>query len=74
MILGCTHYPILKRTIRKVIGNKINLIDSGEETAKEVKVILETKKLLNTQKRKGEHKYFVTDFRITFIRLPSVFG
>jgi glutamate racemase len=73
MILGCTHYPILKKTIRKVVGNKINLIDSGEETAKEVKSILEEKSLLNSQKKKGEHKYFVTDFPNNFHQIAERF-
>lgn len=73
MILGCTHYPILKKTIRKVVGNKINLIDSGEETAKVVKQILSGKNLLNTQKKKGEHKYFVTDFPNNFHQIAERF-
>ncbi len=62
LILGCTHYPILKKTIQKVLGKKIQLIDSGEETAKEVKIFLTKKNLLNTQNKKGDHRYFVTDF------------
>jgi glutamate racemase len=63
MILGCTHYPILKNTIRKIVGNRINLIDSGEETAKEV----------NNQKKKREHKYFVTDFPNNFHQIAERF-
>lgn len=61
LILGCTHYPILKSTIRKAIGDKISLIDSGEETAKEVVKILDKENLLSLRKRKGEHKFFFTD-------------
>jgi glutamate racemase len=66
LILGCTHYPILKNTIQKVLGKKILLIDSGEETAKQAKIILTQKNLLNTQKKTGEHKFFVTDFQHKF--------
>jgi glutamate racemase len=73
VILGCTHYPILKDTIRKVLGKRINLIDSGEETAKEVKVILEKNNLLNTQKKKGIHKFFVTDFPNKFKQISERF-
>lgn len=73
MILGCTHYPILKKTIRKVVGKKIKLIDSGEETAKEVKNILTNRNLLNTQKKKGEHKFFVTDFPNNFHHIAERF-
>jgi len=73
VILGCTHYPILKNTIEKVLSKSITLIDSGEETAKEVKVILEKKNLLNKQKKKGIHKYFVTDFPNNFKQISERF-
>ncbi|MCX6165134.1 MAG: glutamate racemase, partial [Ignavibacteriae bacterium] len=66
LILGCTHYPILKKTISKVVGKNVLLIDSGEETAKAVKRTLEEKYLLNTQNKKGIHKFFVTDFPNNF--------
>ncbi len=66
LILGCTHYPILKKTIGKVVGENVTLIDSGEETAKAVKRTLEEMNLLNTQKKKGIHKFFVTDFPNNF--------
>ncbi len=73
LILGCTHYPILKNTISKYIGKKIMLIDSGEETAKEVKRILEQEHLLNTQKKKGKHKFYVTDFQKKFKEISERF-
>jgi len=73
LILGCTHYPILKKTISKVVGKKIHLIDSGEETAKEVKRILEYKDLLNKQKKAGRHKFFVTDFQKKFKEISERF-
>ena len=73
LILGCTHYPILKKTIKKVMGMNIILIDSGEETAKEVKKILENKILLNKQKNRGVHKFFVTDFPNNFRQISERF-
>jgi len=73
LILGCTHYPILRNTISKVVGKKIKLIDSGEETAKEVKRILEQEKLLNSQKKKGKHKFYVTDFQKKFKEISERF-
>lgn len=66
LILGCTHYPILKKTIGKVMGKNVKLIDSGEETAKVVKSILEQNDLLSKRKKKGTHKFFVTDFPNNF--------
>lgn len=73
LILGCTHYPILKKTISKVVGKKVQLIDSGEETAKEVKRVLTEKNLLNTQKKKGIHNFFVTDFPNNFKQISERF-
>lgn len=73
LILGCTHYPILKKIISKVLGKKITLIDSGEETAKEVKRILEQENLLNTQKKAGSHKFYVTDFQKKFKEISERF-
>lgn len=66
LILGCTHYPILRKTISKILGKKIRLIDSGEETAKEVKRLLEQFHLFNIKKIPGKHKFYVTDFQKKF--------
>src|SRR4030066_973254 len=41
LVLGCTHYPLLKGIIQKVMGNGVRLIDSAEETANEVKKLLD---------------------------------
>lgn len=73
LILGCTHYPILKGTISKVMGKKIRLIDSGDETAREVRKILIENSLLNTKKQKGVHKFFVTDFPNNFRQISERF-
>jgi glutamate racemase len=73
LILGCTHYPILKNTIRKVVGKNITLIDSGEETAIKVKDILAERNLLSTKQKKGEHKFFVTDFPNNFHQIAERF-
>ncbi len=59
LILGCTHYPLLKGVIKKVMGD-VNLVDSAEETAKEVRAILEESGGL--KKGGGSiHRFFVTD-------------
>lgn len=73
LILGCTHYPILKKTIAKVMGNNVKLIDSGEETAKVVKSILEDRNLLSKRNKKGNHKFFVTDFPNNFKSISERF-
>ena len=46
VILGCTHYPLLKPVIKKVLGEKVTLIDSAKQVAIEVKKILAAENLL----------------------------
>ncbi len=45
LVLGCTHYPILKSVIQETVGEQVMLIDSGEATGGEVKALLEEKSL-----------------------------
>jgi len=40
LVLGCTHYPILRRVIREILGDEVRLIDSGEATAGSVEALL----------------------------------
>ena len=61
LILGCTHYPIIKNQIAKMLGPSVKLIDSAQNTALETKEILAQKKLLNTSKQKGEIKAYTSD-------------
>jgi len=60
VILGCTHYPLLKPVIKKVMGNSVVLIDSAKQVAMEVKKILASENLLNAQ-HKGRQKFYVSD-------------
>lgn len=73
IILGCTHYPIIKDAISKVVGEKINLIDSGKETAIFAKKILEEKNLLNPCDKKGECEFFVSDTPDGFENIAGIF-
>ncbi len=62
LILGCTHYPLLKSVIRKVLGQHIKLIDSAQQVVKSVNQILETKKLIRRKsKRSSSRVFYVTD-------------
>jgi glutamate racemase len=60
LILGCTHYPLLKPVIQKVLGNDVVLIDSAEETARVVKKYLESEGMINKNEN-PEHAFFVSD-------------
>ena len=73
LILGCTHYPLLKNVIRKVMGNKVSLVDSAGEVAKEAKSILGAGGLMNKKPGEKKHKFFVSDEPEQFIRLGERF-
>ncbi|MGE5197007.1 MAG: glutamate racemase [Deltaproteobacteria bacterium] len=60
VILGCTHYPLLKPVIRQILGAGVTLIDSAKQVAMEVKNILAEDGSLSAN-GKGRHKYFVSD-------------
>ena len=61
VVLGCTHYPILKGTIGKVFGPGVRLIDSAEETAGEVAERLAMLDLKRTVESVPAHRFFVSD-------------
>ncbi len=62
LILGCTHYPLLKEVIQKTMGGQVTLINSAEETAKEAKQLLEKLKISGMpQKKEPAIRFFVSD-------------
>lgn len=61
LVLGCTHYPLLKKVISEVVGSDVRLIDSAESTAKEVGEILKATGLIESARKPAEHRVFVTD-------------
>ena len=73
LILGCTHYPLLRGVIAKVMGSGVNLIDSGAETAKLVSADLRERNMLYRRESGGVVKYFVTDSTDGFSVLASRF-
>jgi len=75
MILGCTHYPILKDVIQKSLGRKVTLIDSGIETAKEVGRILSKSEMLNShgQNERTHSIFYVSDFPHKFKEVSQRF-
>ncbi len=74
LVLGCTHYPLLKGTISKVMGDGVRLIDSAVETAKVVKEQLEMEgKLRKHGNLSGRRIYFVTDSPDRFKRIGTWF-
>ena len=67
VILGCTHYPLLRPVIQEILGKNVTLIDSAKQVAIEVKKILASEDLLNRSSGgkpacpAGRHRFFVSD-------------
>ena len=80
LVLGCTHYPILRDVIQQTVGPSVKLIDSGEATAEEVEKLLADKDLANKQQTLGKRSlcddldhFYVTDAAERFARVAERF-
>jgi len=73
LVLGCTHYPLLKAVISKAVGPEITLIDSATETAKEVAAVLEKLRWRGNGKGEGLRKFYVTDSPVRFEKIGKRF-
>jgi glutamate racemase len=60
LLLGCTHYPFLARVIGDVMGPEVVLVSSADETAFEVREIMERTGLVRRTEGKGEHRFIST--------------
>lgn len=72
LILGCTHYPIIKNQINKFFNFEVDVIDSSRIVANHLRNILEANQLLNT-KPGPVHKFFVSDFTDSFQVISKLF-
>lgn len=73
LVLGCTHYPLLKGVISEVMGADVTLVDSAAETAKTVRAILAQSGELRPLPENGNHHFYVTDIPAGFIRAGNRF-
>ncbi len=80
LVLGCTHYPILRDVIQQTVGENVKLVDSGEATADEVAVLLKEKGLENPNAVSGKRQlcddldhFYVTDAADRFARVAERF-
>ena len=69
LVLGCTHYPILRGTIEQVVGGSVQIVDSAETTAHSVKELLGRSEGLDSP----EHHFLVTDAEERFRRIAGEF-
>jgi len=73
LILGCTHYPIIKNVIQRVVDSNIQIIDTAIETANQVRLILNQQGLLNDLERTPEHRFYVSDLPQKFEEIAMRF-
>ncbi len=73
LILGCTHYPLLQNVIRKVLGEKVSLVNSAVEVANAVKRVLVEKNLASSGEEEKYIKYYTSDSPEKFSALANMF-
>ena len=73
LILGCTHYPLIKPMIGDFMGNAVTLIDSGKVTAQATAAALDDLGLLNGRTTGGSAQFFVSDVPYEFARQARMF-
>ena len=72
LVLGCTHYPILRPVIEAVMGSKA-YVDSGEAVADEIASLLEERGLRRTADEPPSEQFYVTDSALRFRRVAELF-
>ena len=73
LILGCTHYPLLKHVLKTVLGSRVSLVDSAHEVSLEVKKILGTMGMSRLRKKKGRYTFLVSDAPAHFKKTAKSF-
>ena len=74
LILGCTHYPLIRQTIGRIIGKEVSLVNPAYETAMELKRVLDAQGILNEKEPAlGENRYqfYVSDAAEKFKRFAN---
>lgn len=73
LVLGCTHFPALKESIARVLGDRVALVDSAEITAQRLQSYLMQKNLANSEQASGRVRFLVTDGPSRFARVAQHF-
>ena len=73
VVLGCTHYPLIRPVLQRVFGRDVTLVFSAEETAREVDETLARKGWENERSREGAYRFLTTGDPALFRRLGERF-
>ncbi len=79
LVLGCTHYPLLREMIQRAVGERVTLVNPAVETARELKYLLEENHLMSTQTVSGgresdapvQHEFYVSDGAEKFLQFAA---
>lgn len=66
LILGCTHYPFLRKSIKEIMGKKVKLISSDQETAREISTVLHQKGRLSRGNETPIHQFYCSGDAVLF--------
>jgi len=73
LVLGCTHYPLLRDVISDFMGESVSLIDTGEEAARAAAELLGGQGRLNDPNRAGQRRYYASDSAEDFAATAALF-
>lgn len=73
LILGCTHYPLLRDVISGIMGPEVSLINSGQEAARQLAETLRKSDMLSHRQKGGVRQYYVSDSTVGFAEMASMF-
>ena len=72
LVLGCTHFPFLEDTIRKVTGGGVAIVDPASQTVQHIRNILQTKRLNRVKEEPPTHQFFTTGNIDTFRMIGEI--
>jgi len=73
VVLGCTHYPLLKPVLQEVLGTSIRLVDSAQAITEQARELLNEHSLLNQKPRSPHYRFYVTDVPFRFKEIGEQF-
>ncbi|WP_154855625.1 glutamate racemase [Cyclobacterium xiamenense] len=73
LVLGCTHYPLIKKQIREYYDGKVDLIDASETVAKSVAAFLGYHQLLAKSQSGSDDRFLVSDYTVSFEETTKLF-
>jgi glutamate racemase len=72
-LLACTHYPLLRRAIHKVLGPSIKILESAESCSEAARILLSEAHLLGTTEKKGQYRFYASDHTARFESIANTF-